>query len=94
MAGKRRITGFTRFILVLIILIPSVYVGSHLITGEEMDLKKLFNFNKSEAQTESVTEVTKEDNDQLKKLNWKIEELEEDVKKLEEEVESLKNQIK
>lgn len=87
-----RITGFTRFIIVLMILIPGSFIASLLINGQEVNMENVLNiFNKSEDETkERDTEtVNLEDRVPVEKEVLRDAGLEKDIASLEKQVDKL-----
>lgn len=103
MSRETRLTGFSRLILFLLIIIPGAYIGSHFITGEELSLDAIKNlFNNSEEKKEVVVKEETEEkaakNDKEtfsfeEKANDEVLTLRSKVKRLEGELESKNERI-
>lgn len=93
MATKYKATGCTKFLLVLLILIPLSYFGARIITGEDplANVYPLFQ-NEKESENdeeETLTELPQEEGDDKEnKLSSRIQRLEVEVEKLKKELQS------
>ncbi|MEO1437313.1 MAG: hypothetical protein AAFV80_17355 [Bacteroidota bacterium] len=95
-----RITGFSRFILVMLILIPGAFVGSLLIKGEEVNMENIIKiFNQDAEQKEAVSNDTKSIEEDTKVLPSPpmdadvVKDLSQDIRDLKDEIRNLKRDL-
>ena len=93
MAAKFKMTGFARFLLALIVIIPGAYIGASYIKGEDgiENAKKLIGIsNTSKAPTN--TSADKDNNTcelQVKSLQKQVKNLREENERLRSEIDNL-----
>ena len=97
MANKVRLTGFTRFLLFMIFVVPIAYVGASYYNGEDglQNIKELLNFGQK---TEAVQAETPQSNTntldcqtEIDKLQKRLERRERYIKDLEAELDGKKS---
>lgn len=95
--AKRKITGFARFILALIIIVPGAYIGASYMNGEDgiENVKRLIGLSSSEnKETSNSTESSNPSTDtcelQLNSIKKQVKNLRKENENLRAEVESLK----
>jgi len=86
MAKKYKLTGFSRFVVVMLFLVPTAYIGASYYNGEDgiQNLKNLLGIGSETSSTSTTTPTTYVDTD---------EELPSDVKMLQEELTDLRRRI-
>ena len=102
MAKKVKLTAFSRFILVMIVLVPAAYLGAAYYNGQDgiQNIKDLIGIESSsstvqQSESKTVTHTTT-NNSQTKtiksdeNLELKVKELEKRIKELEAEVKELR----
>lgn len=97
MARKMKMTGFARFIIVLVVLTPLAYIGASYYNGEDgvQNLKNLIQGKQNSSvtiqadQTEPANDITTLQT-QVRDLNQKIQDLAEENAALKEEINRLK----
>jgi peptidoglycan hydrolase CwlO-like protein len=109
MARRVRLTSFTRFLLVMIVLVPAAYIGASYYNGEDgiQNIKNLLGIGKSQptVQVETNRSPRTENTapaptnkgatqNQLEQLNRKIEEMEREQAALRERINQQDLQIK
>ena len=89
MAGKRKMTGFARLLLALIIIVPGAYIGASYMSGEDgiENVKKLVGLSHSK-HTETTTPNKEENTCELQ-----VNSLKKQVKNLRLENERLRKEI-
>ena len=91
MARRIKVTGFTRFLLFIIIAAPLIYLGASYYNGQDgiQNIKELIGLNDSSASSSETTkEISAPD-----KESTKIRQLEREVESLKEENEQLRQQL-
>lgn len=101
MAKRVRMTGFSRFILMMIIVAPLAYIGASYYNGEDgiENIKRIINQGKdSVTDTETVkSDAPATDNEstyQIRKLQEELEYKDKRLEELYQENESLKRKVK
>lgn len=101
MAKKARLTVFSRFLIMMLIVGPLAYLGAAYYNGEDgiENIKNIFNGNKeTTTQTRTnrsdVNEVNKEATYEIRKLKEDLEYKDKRIEDLREENEELKDRIK
>lgn len=86
MAKKYKLTGFSRFVVVMLFLVPTAYIGASYYNGEDgiQNLKNLLGIGTETNSTTTTTTTTYVDTD---------EEVPSDVKMLQEELTDLRRRI-
>ncbi len=99
MAGKVKVTGFTRFLLFLIIAAPLAYMGASYFNGQDgvENIKNIFNEGeKTEipAEERSSSSSATASDDKIKDLRAEIKILKEEIKEKDQRIEDLYKQVK
>lgn len=99
MTKRLRLTGFARFLFVMVILVPSAYIGASYYNGEDgiANIKQLLGIESKDAHSISRT-LKKEtkpvvSNDEVNKLQQRIEELEQENRDLKVQIRDLENEL-
>lgn len=89
MAKKYKLTGFSRFLVVMLFLVPGAYIGASYYNGEDglQNIKELLGLDKSESVTATSTSSS------TTTANSATEDLPTDVKMLQDELRDLRRRI-
>ena len=90
MAKRLKMTGFARFIIVMIILAPLAFIGASLYNGEDPVEK----FNEIIGETGKVTQVVQQDQQTPEQDRADVTSVSEQIKQLEQRIEQLENDNK
>lgn len=90
MAKKYKLTGFSRFLVVMLFLVPGAYIGASYYNGEDgiQNIKELLGLDKSENTTVTTTTTTT-----TSPATIATEDIPSDVKMLQDELTDLKRRI-
>lgn len=100
MTKRFRLTGFARFLFVMVILVPAAYIGASYYNGENgiANIKKLVGIESSESGSNSRTKSNDSqpanNNTEISMLKQRIEDLEQENRDLKVQIRDLKNELK
>lgn len=95
MAKKYKLTGFSRFLVVMLFLVPGAYIGASYYNGEDgiQNIKDLVGIDSEQGSTSTSTSISTPDTPSTPTTTSTTAELPSDVKMLQDELTDLRRRI-